>query len=116
MIDRLAKSIVERALESSSNDEVNAVDLRIQFDDDLSGLGLDQFGGGGNILDDLVLELVSPVQTFEFDAEPLLVEIHEHTQWKRALQRIDRARPSGRTVKSMQTQTPLPTPGREPAG
>jgi hypothetical protein len=78
-MDLLAKPIEKRACESSGDDKVNVVDLRIQVDDDLTGLELRQLGRGGNILDDLFLELVSPVQSLELDAEPLLVEIHGHT-------------------------------------
>ena len=78
-MDLLAKSIEERAFESSSEDEVNVVDVRIQFDDDLSGLELYQSGGGDKFLDDLLLEVASPVQMLEFDAEPMGVEIHGHT-------------------------------------
>ena len=76
-MDLLAESIEQRAFEPASDHEVNVSDVRIQGDDDLPGLELHELGGRDDVPDDLLLEFASPVQTLEFDAEPVLVEIHE---------------------------------------
>src|SRR5260370_28867662 len=76
VMDLFANLVVERSRESSGDDEVNLADLRIQVDDDLSRVELHLFRGGGDLLDDLLLELVSPVQSVQFDSEPMLVENH----------------------------------------
>jgi len=55
---------------------VNVVDLRIQGDDNLPGLKLNELGGGCDFLDDFFLELASLFQAPQFDAESLLVMSH----------------------------------------
>ena len=77
-MDLLAESIEQRAFEPAGDHEVYVGGVRIQGDDDLSGLELHGPGGRDDVPDDLLLEFASPVQTLEFDAEPVLVEIHEN--------------------------------------
>jgi hypothetical protein len=55
---------------------VNVVDLRIQGDDNLPGLKLNELGGGCDFLDDFFLELASPFQAPQFGAESLLIMNH----------------------------------------
>jgi hypothetical protein len=66
-MDPLAKSIEYLARKSSRDHEKYVAGLGIQLDNDLSWLKLLQFGRSGYVVDNLVVELASPIQALEFD-------------------------------------------------
>jgi hypothetical protein len=66
-VDPLAKSIEYLARKLSRDHEKYVTGLGIQLDNDLSWLKLFQIGRRGYIVDNLVVELASPIQALEFD-------------------------------------------------